>query len=139
MSQSLIAGMIGGAIMGYFCSQMAKRRGRSPKNWFFVGFFFGLFGLIAMLFIPLESKKEPEKKPDLLPPNLHDQLFYYLDTDKKPIGPMSYPALQEAHTQEKITTSTYIWNDTMPDWQKIDSITPPDLPPISTPPLPDHS
>ncbi|MDN3507498.1 MAG: DUF4339 domain-containing protein [Simkaniaceae bacterium] len=126
MDASITASFIGGSIMGYFCSRMAKKRGRSPVSWFFVGFFLGLFGVLALSFLSKEAKDAvlPPKKAPLLPSDYHDQLFYYLDTDKKPIGPMSYPALEEAFDNEKITPTSYIWNDSLPDWQKINTFEP---------------
>ena len=53
-------GLIIGVICGIICALAARSKGRSEIGWFFVGFFFGIFGLIAVLVV--SNLKEVEEK-----------------------------------------------------------------------------
>ena len=47
-------------IFGIICAAIAGSKGRSVIGWFFIGFFFGLLGLIIVLVLP--NLKEAEQK-----------------------------------------------------------------------------
>jgi len=44
--------LVQGVLFGFFCALVARRRGRNPNNWFFLGFFFSVLALIAVVVIP---------------------------------------------------------------------------------------
>jgi len=53
-------GLIVGVICGIICALVADSKGRSAVGWFFLGFFFGIFALIAVLIV--SNRKEVEEK-----------------------------------------------------------------------------
>ena len=53
-------GLIVGIICGIICALAASSKGRSTVGWFFLGFFFGIFALIAVLIV--SNRKEIEEK-----------------------------------------------------------------------------
>ena len=122
-------------ILGWISSRMATRRGRNPVAWFFLGFVLGVIALIILYFLP---KKEtlatamvaPMQKAAIpISPNAEtvektpERLWYYLDSEKSQFGPMSFYALQEAWDDDKITASTYIWNEDMENWVRLENLT----------------
>jgi hypothetical protein len=113
---------------------MARRRGRNPAIWFFLGVVLGVIALIVLYFlpqkktlatagatpmqkaaIPISSNEEISEKPP-------EKLWYYLDSEKAQFGPMSFYALQEAWDDDKITASTYIWNEDMENWVRLENL-----------------
>jgi hypothetical protein len=53
----LVSLIVYGIIFGVLCSIVAKNKFRDSTGWFFSGFFFGIFGLIAILVMsPLEEE-----------------------------------------------------------------------------------
>lgn len=50
-----IFGMVGFFLFGVFSSIFARYRNRSTLGWFFMGLFFGPFGLLVLLFPKLED------------------------------------------------------------------------------------
>lgn len=119
---TIIAAFFFGAISAF----LAGKRGRSPYKWFFIGFLFGIFGLMAILLAPqkkgaqsiraLEIKAEPPV-PAILGPS--DKFWYYLDPLHQQQGPMSYTALTNAFRQGKISLATFVWNEEMTEWKAL--------------------
>jgi hypothetical protein len=114
-------------LFGCLTSLCAKDRGRSPVVWFLIGTGFALFGLVLLFLIPpLDAKgKEPEEiaiieekpKPqeEFLPP----QNWFYLDSAKKTQGPLFLHELQELIQKGSITSESWVWHESMPQWTKI--------------------
>ena len=48
-----------------------------------------------------------------------DKLWYYLDPAHEKIGPMSFQALNQEWKQGKITPTTYVWHEELPDWKPL--------------------
>jgi adenylosuccinate synthase len=67
---------------------------------------------LAREFIPTNDVANAPPKP----------LWYYLDGEEKQYGPMSFHALQEAFEAKEVMPNTYLWNETMNDWQKLESL-----------------
>lgn len=114
-----------GLLTGAACAHYAKAQGRNPWRWFWVGFLFGVFGLLAIFFWP-KTKKEPPAPaaptaaPPALPPPAHaDKLWYYLDEENQRHGPMSYTALRAALHEKKISEESYVWNEALDDWKRL--------------------
>lgn len=123
-------------LMGFFCAKTANARGRNPNLWFLLG---ASLGLLAMLFLfvlppkPLtapsiqEAPNKGRPPPSFIPAEdvgsaPPKPLWYYLDKEEKQCGPMSFHALREAWEAEEISTNTYLWNETMNDWQTLESL-----------------
>lgn len=123
-------------LMGYFCSQTADRRGRNPDLWFFLGAALGIIAVIILFILPVKRVTAPSIEvnsikgrpaPSFVPSEdvakaPPKPLWYYLDEEERQYGPMSFHALREAWEEEKISTKTYLWNETMNDWQTLDSL-----------------
>jgi hypothetical protein len=52
MEVFLVAGLIQAVIFGAFCSFIAGQKNRSKSNWFFLGFFFSILAVLALIAIP---------------------------------------------------------------------------------------
>ena len=54
-------------ICGFFSSFIANEKNRDSKDWFWLGFFFNIIALLALIAVPILPKKEsiqPVKKSD---------------------------------------------------------------------------
>ena len=114
------------------CAYSARKRGRRPIIWFFLGITFGFLGLLALYLLPSKKASAPSplspspKAPALLQkPEEPLQLWHYLDHSAKPQGPMSTEGLRNAWIHRTIVPSTYVWTDSMKNWEKIENL--PDL------------
>lgn len=45
-----ICSLFVGPIFGILSAVLAKRRGRNPASWFFLGFFYNMLGIVLLLF-----------------------------------------------------------------------------------------
>ena len=104
-----------GSVNSFF----AKKRGRSPFNWFLIGGFFGIFSFIYLLTrkASLPTAPQPVRTDEPLP----HALWYYL-IDKKTHGSISTGALKKAYLEDKVSDKTFVWNDTMDDWAPLDTL-----------------
>ena len=101
------------AIWGSICAHFAKKQGRSPRKWFFLGMLLGLLGLLLLFALRYyeiwrlkrkggKQKKESSLKADSASAkNLSTNtaphiLWYYLDSQQQQQGPMSFNALERA-------------------------------------------
>lgn len=123
---TVLAALTTGALGAY----LARRRGRNPYIWFFIGAFFGILGAFVIFFMPSQKKSLPETKLQLpageLPmPTINgpaDKFWYYLNPEHKQIGPMSLDGLTNAWRQGKISLTTYVWNEELPEWKPLQDL-----------------
>ena len=131
-SHIIVVGLLTGATTAYY----AFRQRRSPIIWFAVGFFFGLLGLLA-LFITF-ARKQKMRGPkvvtakvapkamhpleQLIPAEQTAKLWYYLDPEHQPLGPMSFHALQSAWDKGSLNKDSYVWNEDLTDWNVLNQI-----------------
>ncbi|HSX38446.1 MAG TPA: DUF4339 domain-containing protein [Chlamydiales bacterium] len=123
--------LIAAALTGVLGAYLAHRRGRNPYVWFFVGFFFGILGAFAIFFAPSGRKNLLKEKPKVAiqqpRPTIRgpaDKFWYYLDLEHQQIGPMSLSALTTAWHQEKISLTTYVWHEELPEWKPLQELIP---------------
>jgi hypothetical protein len=118
-------------LIAWACAHHAKRRGRNPMVWLAAGAFFGLFALIALFLMPpksLAKQHSPTPQAPTLPPlspissDHEDKLWYFLDDQKNQLGPMSLAALSEAWRNGKVQEQTYVWNETMENWERFHTV-----------------
>ncbi|NGX50817.1 MAG: hypothetical protein K1060chlam2_00668 [Chlamydiae bacterium] len=126
-------------IIGVICSRVARQRGRNPTTWFFLGVILGVIGLIVLYIMPPKkvplpatfSTPSPNEKPiditvvPIEPPAptiVPTILWYYLDESNSQYGPMSFSALQGSWDDDKITSSTYVWNEEMENWKTLEEL-----------------
>ncbi len=118
-----------GALTAYLAHQ---KRGRPPLLWFFLGFFFGLLGLLTLFLLPKKPIQELQTATITLETpkkNNHDhypmtkQLWYFLDESGKQIGPMSFYALKAKYIKGDISKSSYVWNAHLEQWEILSQLT----------------
>lgn len=123
-------------LIGYFCARIAHNRGRNSNLWFFLGAVLGIIAVILLFILPTKAATAPSiqitQKNESSPPSYTPSedvandppkpLWYYLDAEEKQYGPMSLLALKEAWDANEITPNTYLWNETMSDWQTLESL-----------------
>jgi len=119
-------------ILGWGCSRLARQRGRKPLNWFIAGLFFGIFALITLFILPTRRRIETSNSENLLSqkipklailsPSHEEKLWYFLDEKKTQIGPMSFDALSKAWNEGKVQEHTYVWNESMDNWQRFQEV-----------------
>lgn len=115
-------------MLGLLSAYVAKKQDRNPYIWFFIGFCFGIIGLLVLLTLPfftqLQAKKKENAPKQVLPSYDPFQRsdWYYLDNKHLNVGPLSFNALLDAWTEQKISLQTYVWRDSMPSWEKIENI-----------------
>lgn len=121
-------------IFGCLSAYIAAKRKRRATLWFFIGVFAGIFGLLIVLLLP--PPKEPaegdsltdwinrkEKETEKLLPPLSTSPYegkewYYVDQNRKALGPVSWTKLRELYEQKEINLDTLIWYEGLGDWQK---------------------
>ena len=120
------AALIGACIIGSLAAYLSYRRGKNPYLWFFIGFFFGLLGIMAIFFAPFSKKKLPPAPAQAVPvfsiPGPTDKFWYYLDSSRQQQGPMSHHALVSAWKKGSVTLSTLVWNEELPEWKPLQEL-----------------
>jgi len=118
----LFLSCVNGAMAAFF----AKSRQKNPYLWFGIGFMFGLIGIFYLFYLTSKKKAAPQtpvRQPVVqLPPQGASKMWYYLDSENKQFGPMSYQALGNAKSEGKITPATYVWNEDFSEWKKLEEI-----------------
>lgn len=135
MTSADILSLVIACLMGSLTAYIAKGRGRSPGIWFFIGMFFGIFGLIALFLFPAaKTEKEtanaiPKPVLEILSPPVVEPVdplmtrrWYYLDKTHKQFGPVSVDALQTLWKEAAIGQATYVWCEGMESWKKIQEV-----------------
>lgn len=116
--------LISATAIGSLSAYLAYKRSRNPYLWFFIGFFFGIFGIFAIFFAPAPKKKVNRTPPPLVY-NIQgpiDKFWYFLDPANQQQGPMSRDAITAAWKEGRIDPSTYVWNEEMSDWKPLGEI-----------------
>ena len=120
--------------LGWLSSRMARRRGRNTAIWFFLGVVLGVIALIVLYFLPqkktlatavaapMQKAAIPISPSEEISVKTPEKLWYYLDSEKAQFGPMSFYALQKAWDDDKIIASTYIWNEDMENWVRLENL-----------------
>ena len=116
--------------MGYLTSRLALKKGRDGGVWFFLGVVFGLLALLILAFLPPKRVLAVASAPSMpaASPQLQEEtppsttLWYYLNKERQQQGPMSLYALQEAWADDLMTDQTYVWNETMENWEKLEAL-----------------
>lgn len=118
-------------MMGFATSSLAKKLQRDPLPWFCAGFFFGLLGLVALLFMPRRKSTKsgyvPPKEilPHVEPEPFKEKLWFYLNHTHEKMGPINYTSLLQAWTEGKVSVKSYVWKEGMANWERIHNL--PDL------------
>jgi len=117
------AALISAFLIGILSAYLAYRKGRNLYLWFFLGFVFGIFGILAIFFAPSEKKKPLSTpipvKPEPAIQGPKDKFWYYLDPVNEQHGPMSHDALTCALKDGKVTPSTFVWHEDLAEWKPL--------------------
>ena len=111
---------------GLASSHFAKKRGRAPLIWFFLGLFLGIFGL-ALVFLLPKVEKIPQKLPTLSPRKSDSwiKMWYYLDPHHTQQGPLDFPDFIKKWKENGLCEKSYIWGEGMQEWKQLSDL--PDL------------
>ncbi len=114
--------VISSIIFGLTSAYLARRRGKNPYLWFFLGVLFGCFGVAAIVF---GEKKPP--KPASIPAEPYiegpqEHFWYYLDNARNQTGPMSFQAINDFWKKGKISPATFVWHRDLPDWKPLQDL-----------------
>lgn len=122
-------------ITGGLASYVAKKKGKDPLFWFFIGALFGMLGVFILFFFPTTEKKKklayagPQQSDKDTPPSHTTTLssflryeWYYLTKDEAQIGPLSFFSLQQEWHNKAIDDTTLVWNSSLSDWTPIKQI-----------------
>lgn len=126
---------------------LAKKRGRSEIGWTVATLLFGPLTLLLLWLLPSGSKKAQELKAAKVPVQADDSApatqedsaplvleipkgpseaestyWHYIDDEKKTQGPVSFSSLVEKWHTAEISSKTFVWNETMEGWQRIEAI-----------------
>lgn len=114
---------------GLLASHFAKKRGRHPLGWFFIGLFLGIIGVILLFVLPKVDKRTsaPKSPPPTLPKRSEAwlKMWYYLDPNHACHGPLEFPDLIKKWKEKGICEKSFIWGEGMKEWQRLAEL--PDL------------
>jgi hypothetical protein len=115
-------------IFGLIATALAYKFKRNPYLWFFVGFIFGLWGVLS-IFITLIPRHRAERQKAPSKPELHsyiegpmDRFWYYLDKSREQRGPMSHNALTRAWKKGEVALSTLVWHEDLSNWKQLQDL-----------------
>lgn len=110
---------------GFLCSYLARKKGRNPQLWFWLGLFLGLVGVAAIALLPKREAKPhyeiPEHTPVQIEPSPAQQ-WYYLSRERATKGPYSLRELREYFKEREITPTTFLWCEGMGQWAKLSEL-----------------
>jgi hypothetical protein len=113
---------------GFLTAYLARRRGKNPYFWFFIGMLLGVMGLLILIFLSKRStstvKKDPIPTLDVTPEPTQEKFWYYLDPEDKQFGPMSFSSLEKAYETGLVKEETYVWNEDLEDWKAFKNFLP---------------
>jgi len=115
-----------GVFLGYATSRYALKKGLSPRLWFLLGFFFGVFAPLYLLLVhPIiqkrKAKSEPTEEEKRTNPIFERIDWYYLDQAHAQQGPMSFIAFKNHFDIGEIGNETLVWNEEMTEWKELSS------------------
>ncbi|CRX38070.1 DUF4339 domain-containing protein [Estrella lausannensis] len=127
----LFFSLIAYAFFGTCASIMAKKRGKDPAKWFFLGILFGVFALLWLLFTGRTSESVTDRKANVAPVQPEEEPevngltageWYMLDEEHKPQGPLSFRELQRRAGTGTLHGKSYVWNEALPDWKRVEDL-----------------
>ncbi len=119
-------------VFGSVSAFLARKRGKNPYLWFFLGTVFGVFGVLFLFFAPQPpgaAKAAPNRDttPTIdITPKVSDsdkeKFWYYLDPDEIQQGPMSYEGLLRNYREGIISKNTHVWNENYDAWKRLSDL-----------------
>ena len=123
----LVSVLCTSALFGLTAAYLAHLRQKNPYFWFFMGFIFGLLGLMILFLSYLQDNKAKaaESPPPLPQPYLEgpiDRYWYYLSAAHEQQGPMSFEALTQAWKRGEISLGSLVWHEELPEWKPLQEL-----------------
>lgn len=112
------------ALCGLFCQSKAIKYKKRPFLWFWIGFAFGLLGILAF-YVSLEltqvralqsPKKPPARKIK------HPLGLWYYHLDGKTEGPVSAEFIETLLKKEELSIDAMVWHESLTDWTKLETV-----------------
>lgn len=116
-------------LSGFFAAVYAKRSGKNPIIWFFIGFFLGAIGIFAFMFFGKKQKNKTtssSQTPQIPQLNLYKGAWYYA-LDGQIEGPVSDYFIKEQFEKNALSTDTLVWHESMSDWAQLKDLLKTDL------------
>lgn len=106
---------------GCVASYLAKRRGRNPLAWFFLGLFLGVLGILLVVILPnrLHQPRTPPPLPRLQRSDAWLKMWYYLDPSHVQQGPLEFPDFAKLRRENHLSESSLIWGEGMKEWKQL--------------------
>ncbi|MCC5831911.1 MAG: DUF4339 domain-containing protein [Chlamydiales bacterium] len=106
---------------GCIASYLAKRRGRNPLAWFFLGLFLGILGVLLVVILPnrLHRLRVPPSLPRPQRSEAWLKMWYYLDPAHSQQGPLEFPDLAKHLRENRLTESSLVWGEGMKEWKPL--------------------
>lgn len=129
--------LLSSIIIGGITAILADWRGRSRMTWFYIGMFFGPFGLLALLLVPkkksVENKSSPTREKNVVqrieearvkaenaPPLLE---WFYVDIHtKQAVGPISLIGLLALWKKGVLGDRSFVWSKQLQEWTPIGDV-----------------
>lgn len=104
--------------IGTLTALYAKRSGKNPYLWFFLGLLLGITGIFILFFRPKVLPKKAPIKSTIATASRGEKLFwYYLDRENRQRGPFEFDILKRAWQRGTLSSDTYVWNETLDKWE----------------------
>ena len=104
------------------------KKQRNPILWFFIGFFFGLLGLISLFFLNKKSqingpvKQPPAFEPTILIKSSLSLPWYYVNNNHEQEGPVSAQRLANLIEKKQLNLDSLVWNEEFVEWKQIKEV-----------------
>lgn len=107
---------------GCIASYLAKRRGRNPLAWFFIGLFLGVLGVLLVVILPNRIHHKPLAPPPPSRPQRSEawlKMWYYLDLTHAQQGPFEFPDFVKHLRENRLSETSYVWGEGMKEWKRL--------------------
>lgn len=107
---------------GCIASYLAKRRGRNPLAWFFIGLFLGVLGVLLVVILPNRIHHKPFAPPPPSRPQRSEawlKMWYYLDPTHAQQGPLEFPDFVKHLRENRLSETSYVWGEGMKEWKRL--------------------
>jgi len=124
LGQSLFINIVIALLTALF----AKERGRDPYIWFGLGLLGSFFALLALFLLPNLNKERTAQPKETkvidveairLYPTFDEHDWFYLDSERKTIGPLSFLELKKLFQKGTLIEESLVWNESETEWKKI--------------------
>lgn len=111
-------------LFGFLASHLAKKKGRNPATWFFIGLTLGVIGVLLAWLLPAAYPKRSLTSPPPSRPRPKSdawlKTWYYLDRSHQQQGPLDFADLIKILKRNEINETSFIWGEGMgTEWKKL--------------------